>query len=157
MCCAVACVMLAACQSVSDAGQKPVVPRWARPSNPKAPMGRVDLNPPFRLGIHPAADELATGKDERVLLVSPLGRLRASVKPPRRLGSVGAEKGQFLPRAAAAKGPPHSITSSAVASNVVGIVRPSDLAVFRLMTNLNLVGACTGRSAGFSPLRMRST
>jgi hypothetical protein len=51
----------------------------------------------------------------------------------------------------------HSITSSAVASNVVGIVRPSDLAVFRLMTNLNLVGACTGRSAGFSPLRMRST
>ena len=35
----------------------------------------------------------------------------------------------------------HSSTSSAVASNVVGIVRPSDLAVFKLMTNLNLVGA----------------
>jgi hypothetical protein len=51
----------------------------------------------------------------------------------------------------------YSISSSAVASNVVGMVRPSDLAVFRLMTNLNLVGACTGRSAGFSPLRMRST
>jgi hypothetical protein len=33
-------------------------------------MGRVDLNPPFRLGIHPAADELATGKDERVLLAA---------------------------------------------------------------------------------------
>jgi hypothetical protein len=57
MCCAVACVMLAACQSVSEVRQKPVVPRWARPLNPKAPMSRVDLNPPFRLGIHPAADD----------------------------------------------------------------------------------------------------
>jgi hypothetical protein len=31
------------------------------------------------------------------------------------------------------------------------------LAVLRLMTNLYLVGACTGRSAGLSPLRIRST
>ena len=38
-----------------------------------------------------------------------------------------------------------------------GTVRPSALAVFRLITNSYLVGACTGRSAGFSPLRMRST
>ena len=30
-------------------------------------------------------------------------------------------------------------------------------AVLRLMTSSYLVGACTGRSAGFSPLRMRST
>ena len=35
--------------------------------------------------------------------------------------------------------------------------RPSALAVFRLITSSYLVGACTGRSAGFSPLRMRST
>ena len=28
---------------------------------------------------------------------------------------------------------------------------------FKLMTSSNLVGFCTGRSAGFSPLRMRST
>jgi hypothetical protein len=51
----------------------------------------------------------------------------------------------------------HSITSSARASTVVGISRPSALAVFRLMTSSYLVGACTGRSAAFSPLRMRST
>src|SRR5262249_21507078 len=51
----------------------------------------------------------------------------------------------------------HSITSSARASSVVGISRPSAFAVFRLTTNSYLVGACTGRSAGFSPLRMRST
>src|SRR5262249_6017762 len=52
---------------------------------------------------------------------------------------------------------PHSITSSAVASSVCGISRPSALAVLRLITSSYLVDACTGRSAGFSPLRMRST
>src|SRR5262249_53099417 len=51
----------------------------------------------------------------------------------------------------------HSITSSARASNVGGISRPSALAAFRLITSSYLVGACTGRSAGFSPLRIRST
>src|SRR6516162_10480884 len=49
----------------------------------------------------------------------------------------------------------HSITSSARASTVAGTSRPSALAVLRLMTVSYLVGACTGRSAGFSPLRMR--
>ena len=51
----------------------------------------------------------------------------------------------------------HSITSSARASSVGGTSRPSALAVLRLITSSYLVGACTGRSAGFSPLRMRST
>src|SRR5262245_16142174 len=51
----------------------------------------------------------------------------------------------------------YSITSSARASRVGGTVRPSALAVLRLITSSYLVGACTGRSAGFSPLRMRST
>src|SRR5262249_59497244 len=51
----------------------------------------------------------------------------------------------------------HSITSSARASSVEGTSRPSACAVFRLITSSYLVGACTGRSAGFSPLRMRST
>src|SRR6516162_3330983 len=52
--------------------------------------------------------------------------------------------------------PLHSITSSARASSVGGTSRPSAFAVFRLITSANLVGACTGKSAGFSPLRMRS-
>jgi hypothetical protein len=52
---------------------------------------------------------------------------------------------------------PYSITSSARTSTVAGTSRPSALAVLRLMTSSYLVGACTGRSAGFSPLRMRST
>src|SRR5262249_52958964 len=53
--------------------------------------------------------------------------------------------------------PFHSITSSARASSVAGTSSPSALAVLRLITSSYLVGACTGRSAGFSPLRMRST
>jgi hypothetical protein len=51
----------------------------------------------------------------------------------------------------------YSITSSAVASSVGGMVSPSALAVARLIAVSNLVGACTGRSAGFEPRRIRST
>ena len=51
----------------------------------------------------------------------------------------------------------HSITSSAVASTDCGMVRPNVVAVLRFTTNSNLVGFWTGRSAGFSPRRMRST
>src|SRR6516164_7739343 len=53
--------------------------------------------------------------------------------------------------------PVHSITSSARASTLGGMSRRSALAVLRLITSSYLVGAWTGRSAGFSPLRMRST
>jgi hypothetical protein len=51
--------------------------------------------------------------------------------------------------------PHHSITSSARASSVGGTSVPSVLAVCKLMTNSNLVGLRTGRSAGLSPLRIR--
>ena len=51
--------------------------------------------------------------------------------------------------------PSQSITSSASTSSVRGTVKPSAFAVFRFMTNSNLVGCITGRSAGFSPLRIR--
>src|SRR5262249_48840342 len=53
--------------------------------------------------------------------------------------------------------PPHSITSFACARSAGGTAMPRALAVLRLITSSNLVGACTGISAGFSPLRMRST
>ena len=49
----------------------------------------------------------------------------------------------------------YSITSSARASSVGGMVSPSALAVLRLMISSTLVDCWTGRSAGFSPLRMR--
>src|SRR5215467_15300307 len=53
--------------------------------------------------------------------------------------------------------PPTSVISSALTSSVVGTVRPRAFAVLRLMTNSYLVGTCTGKSAGFSPFRIRST
>ena len=53
--------------------------------------------------------------------------------------------------------PPHSITSSASVSRLSGMVSPSALAVLMLMTKSNLVGWSTGKSLGFSPLRMRPT
>ena len=53
--------------------------------------------------------------------------------------------------------PDHSITSSAIASTPGGMVRPSTLAVFKLMTSSNLVGKSTGRSPGFAPLMILST
>src|SRR5262249_18422658 len=74
--------------------------------------------------------------------------LRAHTKRPR--CCCATEKRDELPS-------PHSITSSARASSVGGTSKPSDLAVLRLITSSYFVGACTGRSAGFSPLRMRST
>src|SRR5262249_38787433 len=73
----------------------------------------------------------------------PPGLLRARRERPRRRA---AEKRDEL-------APSHSITSSAMASSLSGIWRPSDFAVFALMISSNLVGCRTGRSAGFSPLR----
>jgi hypothetical protein len=67
-------------------------------------------------------------------------------------GDCAAKKADAIPPR-----PVHSITSSARASSVGGTSRPSAFAVLRLMTSSYLVGVCTGRSAGFSPFRMRST
>jgi hypothetical protein len=50
----------------------------------------------------------------------------------------------------------YSITSSAISSKSRLIVRPSAFAVFRFITSSNLVGCCTGNSAGFAPLRILS-
>src|SRR5262249_26585474 len=53
--------------------------------------------------------------------------------------------------------PHHSITSSARASSAGGTVRPSALAVVRLMINSSLTGCSTGRSPAFAPLKILST
>jgi hypothetical protein len=72
----------------------------------------------------------------------PLGLLRARRERP--CGCCAAEKGDEL-------APLHSITSSSRSRNDSGIVRPSVLAVVRLITNSNLVGCSTGMAAGFAP------
>ena len=73
---------------------------------------------------------------------------KADISPYEKLVATGQE---------ATISPHYSITSSARASSDDGRVRPSALAVFRLIANSYVVGVCTGRSAAFSPLRMRST
>src|SRR5262249_37553680 len=50
-----------------------------------------------------------------------------------------------------------SMSSSARSSTAWGIVMPSAFAVLRLMVNLNCRGSSIAISAGFSPLRMRTT
>src|SRR5262245_913036 len=74
----------------------------------------------------------------------PLALLRPRRERPR--GRPAHERDEFPPF--------HSITSSAVICMISGTVRPSALAVLRLITSSNLVGCTTGRSAGFAPLRM---
>src|SRR5262245_27401312 len=78
----------------------------------------------------------------------PLALLRPRRDWPRR--RTAEQRDELAP-------PDHSITSSARASSVGGTSRPSAFAVLRLSATSYLVGACTGRSAGFSPLRTRST
>jgi hypothetical protein len=51
----------------------------------------------------------------------------------------------------------YSITSSAWESSVGGTLRPSALAVLRLIASSNLVGCSTGKSAGFAPFSILST
>src|SRR5512134_4140302 len=48
----------------------------------------------------------------------------------------------------------HSITLSARIRSDCGMVTPSVLAVFRLMTSSNCVGCSMGRSPGLAPLRI---
>ena len=51
----------------------------------------------------------------------------------------------------------YSSTSSAVASNVCGNVRPNVLAVLRFRTRSNFVGCSTGKSDGFEPCSILCT
>jgi hypothetical protein len=75
------------------------------------------------------------------------GAAQCALRIPEMTGSAQSERGSLG----------YSMTSSARASSVGGTSSPRVLAVFRLITSSYLVGACTGRSAGFSPRRMRST
>ena len=51
----------------------------------------------------------------------------------------------------------YSITSSAIASSLSGIITPSAFAVFRLITKSNSFGCSTGMSPGFAPRKILST
>src|SRR6478736_9706007 len=80
---------------------------------------------------------------------TPESGLKSDIAPCPKGAMSGCEQPQQIPS--------YSITSSARARSVSGTSRPSALAVLRLITSSYFVGACTSRSAGFSPRRMRST
>src|SRR5262249_16789586 len=87
-------------------------------------------------------------RDQHADAPHPFGLLRARRERP--CASCAAEERDELAAL-------HSITSSATSRRSRGISRSRPLAVLRLMTSSNFVGACTGRSAGLAPRRMRST
>src|SRR5262249_27600225 len=98
--------------------------------------------------------------ERRHVLRRALGRPEADVGDHRqraRLGACGQGQARGANEQCDEITPPHSITSSASASNVGGTSRPSALAVLRLMTDLNLVACSTGISPGLAPLRILST
>jgi hypothetical protein len=51
----------------------------------------------------------------------------------------------------------HRMTRSALAKTLGGMVTPICLAALRLITNSNLIGRSTGRSAGLAPFKILST
>ena len=69
------------------------------------------------------------------------------------VGPVGATTG-LMQRS---KSQSYSISSSAMLSKFVGTVRPSVLAVPRLMTSSNFVGCSMGKAAGLAPFKILST
>ena len=80
----------------------------------------------------------------------------AARRPTSRCSVARAIKLHRLERLQTAKSG-HLITRSARSRIDCGIVIPSALAVFRLITSSNVVGCCTGRSAGLVPFAIRST
>ncbi len=152
--------------SRSQAGSRPRRSIFCARGGPAASCGRRGRKRPQRCAVSPPPTA-TSGAPARAAG----GRSRSSTPIPRRMTSrVGqtnptdessatpATYGIAAARARTSRRRSiHSITSSALACSVIGTLRPSAFAVLRLITRANLVGACTGRSAGFSPLRMRST
>ena len=75
-----------------------------------------------------------------------------------------AANGSFVPQAAVSRCSNLPVGKHRDIDHLVGagqartrVREPIAFAVLRLMTSSNLVGSWTGRSAGFAPLRMRST
>ena len=100
----------------------------------------------FRLPRHVGVGLMALKAALCALRVRSLSRCRRNHEPPALTLSARRRHWRI-----------HSIMSSARSKKSWLTVKPSVLAVLRLITSSNLIGAWTGKSAGFAPLRMRST
>ena len=146
----------------------------ANPATPVSCTPPIRSVPPWVLqgARRPAGSaDLRVGQAVRPLLAQ--GRKAQRPPPPQQLTSSNEHPAHHRhpwllrarrerPRACRAAeqrdevAPLHSITSSAVASSLSGTVRPSVLAVLRLITRSNLVGCSIGRSPGLAPLKILS-
>src|SRR6516164_11270905 len=126
------------------------------PSTRGEPLGlRVSRCKWLREEISIHGSMSALGQKRTLRLLSPMSAL-----PPKADIGTHSRDVRFVPGAdilRCGRDRPYSSTSSARARTDGGTARPSALAVLRLITSSYLVGACTGKSAGLSPLRMRST
>jgi hypothetical protein len=104
---------------------------------------------------HPSPKRVFTQPGSIATESGPLGHVRFTPVSDRPADIAGGPVRDMKRLMRRSKQHPYSITSSAVVSSDGGMVRPSVFAVFRLMTNSNFVGCTTGRSTGFSPLRIR--
>src|SRR5262249_22624866 len=96
---------------------------------------------PFALGCPRARAQISDGRQ--------LARLLRPRRERPRCCRAAEQRDELAPL--------HSITSSASASSLSGIVRLSALAVVRLKTRSNLAGCSTGMSPGVAPRRILST
>jgi hypothetical protein len=94
-------------------------------------------------------DRLRGNKGLSAELQDPFSDLRLAPNPYNVVSII--ERGRSCPKAR------YSITLSARSTRPAGISCPIALAVLRLITNSNVVGCSTGRSAGFAPLSILAT
>src|SRR5215813_5028901 len=123
----------------------------SRSHSPRSPIlaravGRSSAVSPLPPSWTPPASLPRTGLNASPVPLT-LALLRSRREWPRR--RAAEQRDELAPR--------HSITLSAATSSLSGTVRPSALAVFRLMTSSNLVGNSSGKSLGLAPLRILST
>jgi hypothetical protein len=120
----------------------------------------LDLN---IASINPAqlAQPVQKGGDARLILSADNRERHERANPPHALCLLRTRPNRPHSRCASEErdevSASHSMTSSAMESNVAGTVRPSILAVWALMVSSNLLACTTGKSAGLAPWRMRPT
>jgi hypothetical protein len=116
-----------------------------------------DLDLDFAPRARPG-EALAERDDPHVHIFGLPGMQEADPPFAPRLGPGAKRPGERCPAEKRDELPaPHSMTSSARSTSRGGTSRPSAFAVLRLITSSNFSGWMTGRSAGFSPFRMRPT